>query len=861
MANCEAIFKLNGNGNTVSISISEEEKNDLNAIIAKLFDNENKKLELIQLQSQQGFIVTPFQIGLESQKDTVGNESFVTLINKYLHPSLINKLSELGIRVDDNTILVKQNISGIGNTIQNDDGVLKFIIKEENIQSALNNIIKLTIAHKTIMNNNQEDEHFITDIQKIYDDLKKSMSNDKIKKSERLIKAFKYLEGIENQNERLAEFLVYCYGDRKFKESLEKIKIKGNSIFNLISEKINDYTNVQEPETIVKSGKLSSLISERNKVQKEALKKDLKNQNAQDSEIYEYLTGLINDFNNQSTNQFIDILYDGGEYYALRIVKEKPILNDGIEVFGARYYGASAKVVDTYYGYNIVRTQYGRYIIDDHILSHSYELISKRRVPFGSISEAKEKIDSWLNCIKNLKTGQYIGSYIKPFDWRHDLHFTEDGTITIPKSYVEKVHQFNEDDIIRTYSIPDGNREYTFTSTHETLNKRIGKIKKGERISFNSLTKNIEHFCDDNGFPNFFENDKQRQRYQKIITDYEKLELFLLIAHDKLLHELGNDSKNDNITLFNVDNPELRYQIIQETLNILEESKRVHYRVKQVETNEATGEQKIIVERIQETPSYKIPRINIKRDLIKVVDHLKRHYGVECNIINNYDIVNGFEQGGKKIKLPKSCRDAKAFIFKGQIFINIDKAQIDDVVHEYAHLYLGIIKQNNPQLYLAIINTTEKLPDFQKQLEYERKRQGERSEIDLKEEIFVRLLGQYFGNRLTLGYHTDEGFEIIVNEFKETYQECIEQTFGLSDRAKDKDFTTLNTMTIEQIFEAFGSVIMSDEYGEEDLENKESKKELSLGQKIVISRKVSNVISKLLAATDKDKIRIEEICE
>ena len=90
------------------------------------------------------------------------------------------------------------------------------------------------------------------------------------------------------------------------------------------------------------------------------------------------------------------------------------------------------------------------------------------------------------------------------------MHFTEDGTITIPKSYVEKVHQFNEDDIIRTYSIPDGNREYTFTSTHETLNKRIGKIKKGERISFNSLTKNIEHFCDDNGFPNFFENDKQR---------------------------------------------------------------------------------------------------------------------------------------------------------------------------------------------------------------------------------------------------------------------------------------------------------------------------------------------------------------
>ena len=52
-----------------------------------------------------------------------------------------------------------------------------------------------------------------------------------------------------------------------------------------------------------------------------------------------------------------------------------------------------------------------------------------------------------------------------------------------------------------------------------------------------------------------------------------------------------------------------------------------------------------------------------------------------------------------------AIRNAKGFIKDGQIYINIDKATVDTVIHEFAHLYLAAAKNgSNSQAYYEILS-------------------------------------------------------------------------------------------------------------------------------------------------------------
>ncbi len=57
------------------------------------------------------------------------------------------------------------------------------------------------------------------------------------------------------------------------------------------------------------------------------------------------------------------------------------------------------------------------------------------------------------------------------------------------------------------------------------------------------------------------------------------------------------------------------------------------------------------------------------------------------------------------VKEDPLIRNAKGFIKDGQIYINIDKATVDTVIHEFAHLYLAVAKNgSNSQAYYEILS-------------------------------------------------------------------------------------------------------------------------------------------------------------
>jgi hypothetical protein len=67
---------------------------------------------------------------------------------------------------------------------------------------------------------------------------------------------------------------------------------------------------------------------------------------------------------------------------------------------------------------------------------------------------------------------------------------------------------------------------------------------------------------------------------------------------------------------------------------------------------------------------------------------MKRYYGINVIPITSHDSFPGL-----------NVSQAKAFIYNGNIYVNIDNATADSLVHEMLHILLGSMSRNNPSLF------------------------------------------------------------------------------------------------------------------------------------------------------------------
>ena len=93
----------------------------------------------------------------------------------------------------------------------------------------------------------------------------------------------------------------------------------------------------------------------------------------------------------------------------------------------------------------------------------------------------------------------------------------------------------------------------------------------------------------------------------------------------------------------------------------------------------------------------------------------------------------------------------KAFILNGEIYVNTDSASPEDILHEYTHLLLGVLKSNSDTRshYLELLGMILKTKQGQSKLEELRQSRSDIfSEIDLAEEVFADLFGDYVARNL-----------------------------------------------------------------------------------------------------------------
>lgn len=110
------------------------------------------------------------------------------------------------------------------------------------------------------------------------------------------------------------------------------------------------------------------------------------------------------------------------------------------------------------------------------------------------------------------------------------------------------------------------------------------------------------------------------------------------------------------------------------------------------------------------------------------LNRFKNKFGITINTITNYDID----------KFPVDVSTAQAFVYDGQIYINLDLAKPDAAIHELLHIFMGAVRYTDPDLYTQLIQSIQDINGIDKRLQL-----YNRTMNDAMEEIFVEEFAKY----------------------------------------------------------------------------------------------------------------------
>lgn len=150
--------------------------------------------------------------------------------------------------------------------------------------------------------------------------------------------------------------------------------------------------------------------------------------------------------------------------------------------------------------------------------------------------------------------------------------------------------------------------------------------------------------------------------------------------------------------------------------------------------------------------------------------------------------------------------ESRAFILNGEVNVNMQKASVSDLIHEYAHLFLHALKYENTEMYNSITNMTLQHPLYNRVATTYNHLEGE----DLNEEVFVTVLGEYLNNQLK---KQDENWmagkkDIILN-FAEYTKRKLSQTMNQEvSGLYDLDSKDILTMNFEDVINLVGDEVM-----------------------------------------------------
>lgn len=258
-------------------------------------------------------------------------------------------------------------------------------------------------------------------------------------------------------------------------------------------------------------------------------------------------------------------------------------------------------------------------------------------------------------------------------------------------------------------------------------------------------------------------------------------------------------------------------------------------------------------------PLYTTVSKPLRLEMMSLINTLKSRFGLNIEMINNLDLR---DSDGKFVRAG-IFHNAKAFILDGKVYINVDKANTESVLHEFGHLILQKIKVTKPELYykfLDIIESFRQNPNQYLLEELKKFENSRRARTDINEELFVALFADIVTGKFRQEYKKKLSQDINTNDVVQlisAYKSATESLFRIDPKdetVKASSITSLLKATLRQIKEMGAEELDSDVKisisGPNHLNTKDMKQ----------SRKISNLIEQLLSPDFNGNSLIKEEC-
>ena len=408
------------------------------------------------------------------------------------------------------------------------------------------------------------------------------------------------------------------------------------------------------------------------------------------------------------------------------------------------------------------------------------------------------------------------------------------------KYYFPSRHYLVEDDMVERFETIEEAKEYIINKNKQDDIRENSYIEFNQTPLQNGSYKSpkflpegkiieIKHKELPDNFKNVYHEHLLRKGNNR--TDFERVVNGIKTISGEFLPE---DTKNyilDNIVtpedmaLFILDLKQTT--TVEEIKQIVDSITKLEKKAYYVESRKYAGNktEKLYEYKLIETESTVVEQYKKQKNIptIKlfkgISQSFKAKFGVDITVLNRDQLQEQF---------PGMDEGVKAFIKDGNIYINSYSAKSSDLLHEYTHLLLGVLKSNpdSASVYEQLLNMVaeSKEKDVRITMEQIEENYPDLSVMDKREELFAELFGRYLSGR---------GSD-IDHIFKQQDKFLKHENQNIFDLNSDTDLKSIYNKTLSSIFERFSSDVATKLKEDSGLDFSET----------INSRKKSNWLSK-----------------
>ena len=465
----------------------------------------------------------------------------------------------------------------------------------------------------------------------------------------------------------------------------------------------------------------------------------------EDGSLQKYLSSTNNQgqFSNNNIEALCQFLINTPEfdYHYLKTTLDGVVLQTELRPIGDAYSVAYDTIAcmpsEDYRGYTIYKYEQNEKSL--YFTSRGSLLETSKTKPTSSLEEAKHKIDEKLK-LQDLRSNSFIEFMFKD-------SYIEDGKKVFTDSFSEDIKSSTyiaSKQIVSVIDIP--------IDPHTTIASQESYLLTGKHLDKGrSVPYNLEDFY--SLIDTYNISNDQKGKIKKLLDTPQKAVAFIY----KVNEQLGTESRGSGTKLYNI-------------AKTISEAPLVYYYVESA-SKSGRGQYKYQVIRTtvnEVTESRNKPNYPVQQWLSAIATVINDEFGVQANLLTAQEI--------KDLKLPVNVDTDKAFVYNGEVYINTTIATSNDLLHEYTHLLLGIIK-SNPEVrnnYEMLLQHVVSSKEGQAELDRVRELYPNISKMDAYEEVFCNLFSAYV--RGTVNRNTSKIFEASEEEIKKNTSNIFNTT-------------------------------------------------------------------------------------